>query len=144
MKFDKNSAQILTPAKFELDSLQIRSYGASFYNHNYGNNNEYDRYEWKLDLKDGGTFKDAEVPYVRGMSFIITDSFTTFLVRCYAVERRDEVRGCCGKNTGKAFSLVCEDVSNGEFLEGAKRTDTYKMIFDYNYKGKLPELDNSL
>lgn len=142
MKFDVTSAQILTPAKIEIDSLRIRSYGASFYDHNYGHQDFYAEYEWKLDLKDGMKFKASEVPYLRGMSFIITDLFTTFLVRCYTVEKIECSDGC-GKGD-KYFSLTCQDVDNIEFLEGAKRTDTYIDIFNPNFKGQLPELDNTL
>lgn len=142
MKFDVNSTKILTPTKVELNVLRVSSFGPSFYIHNNGGNPHNYGYEgWKLTLLNNKRFKPSEIPYLRGMSFIITDSFTTFFIRCYAVQREREGYDV---DHGDYTTLVCQDVANGEFLEGAERTNRYKMIFDPNFKGQLPELDNSL
>lgn len=131
MKFDLESAKIFTPKNVELGILSINQPGEAFFNHN---NKLCYSTDWILELD--GTFKDSEVPYIRSMAFKITDSFTTFFVLCYAVKKDDYNTRC-----DKYKYLVCHDVDNLEFLERAERTDKYSMIFDHDFKGKLPPLE---
>ena len=132
MKFDLQSARILTPKNVELDMLSIYEPGAGYVMHNFRKSDS--NKDWYLELD--GTFKHCEVPYLRGMVFKITDSFTQFFVLCYSVKKVDY-----GDKAGKYKYLICHDVDNIEFLEHAARTDKYIKVFEPG--GELPPLEET-